>query len=60
MIYINCPRCGKRLFEGELGSTVKIKCGNCEKLYFTRVTSEEVIIKPKDKFAPNDGAVKTE
>ena len=56
MIYVNCPKCGKRLMEGEVGSTVKIKCGNCDKLYIARILPEEVIIKPKDKFAADDVA----
>lgn len=50
MIFINCPKCGKRLLEGEVGSTVKIKCCNCENLYFAKVLPDEIIIKPKDKF----------
>ena len=49
MLYINCPMCGKKLFEGEAGSNVKVKCGHCEKLFSVKLLIDEVIIKSKDK-----------
>ncbi len=54
MIYVNCPKCGKRLLEGEIGSNIRIKCGNCDKVYSAKILAEEVIIKPKDKFVAEE------
>lgn len=54
MIYINCPKCGKRLLEGDIGSNVRIKCCNCESIFSAQILSEGVLIKPKDKFAAEE------
>lgn len=39
MKYVNCPNCGRKLFEGENGSHIILKCSKCNKLY--EVTVEQ-------------------
>lgn len=37
---INCPVCGKLLCKADFGSGVEVKCHNCKKIVYTRVSTE--------------------
>lgn len=32
MTYVNCPKCGHKLLEGETGSKVQVKCNKCKSI----------------------------
>ena len=49
MIYVNCPRCGGRLLEGEEGSHVVIKCVKCNGLFEVVIKKEQIEISLRQK-----------
>lgn len=49
MKYVSCPICGSRLFEGEEGSHVIIKCVKCNKLFESLIHKEKIEILVKEK-----------
>lgn len=49
MKYINCPMCGSRLFEGEDGSHIVLKCGKCGRLFEASVEEGSVFVALRSK-----------
>lgn len=49
MKYVNCPNCGSKLFEGEEGSHIILKCSRCNKLFEAYIDSAHVVVNLKIK-----------
>lgn len=49
MKFVNCPVCGCKLFEGEDGSHIILKCSKCSKLFEATVESSSVIVLLRSK-----------
>lgn len=49
MKYVNCPNCGSKLFEGENGSHIVLKCSKCNKLYEATVEQSSVVVIVRNK-----------
>ena len=43
-MYVNCPKCGHRLLEGEKGSAVRIKCVKCALLCKVTVSENGIVV----------------
>ena len=42
MNYVNCPKCGHKLLEGEKGSCVNVKCNKCKSIIRVKIDSDTV------------------
>ena len=49
MKYINCPNCGCKLFEGDEGSHIILKCSKCNRLFEVTVDSSSIVVISKSK-----------
>lgn len=49
MKHINCPNCGCKLFDGDDGSHIIIKCCKCGKLFEATVNEDSVVVVLKSK-----------
>lgn len=49
MKYVNCPNCGSKLFEGENGSHIVLKCSKCNKLFEATVEQSSVVVILRNK-----------
>lgn len=48
--HINCPNCGSKLFDGDEGSHIILKCCKCNNLFEVTVDSSSVVVVAKSKF----------
>ncbi len=44
MTYVNCPKCGHKLLEGEDGSKVQVKCNKCKSIVNVSIQSSGVSV----------------
>jgi len=44
MIYVSCPKCGRKLLEGEKGSTVQVKCKKCNCLLHAELQECRIVL----------------
>ena len=49
MKHINCPNCGGKLFDGDEGSHVILKCCKCGNLFEVTVDSSSIVAVEKSK-----------
>lgn len=42
MNYVNCPKCGHKLLEGEKGSFVNVKCNKCKSIIQVKIDNETI------------------
>ena len=49
MRHINCPNCGCKLFDGDEGSHIIVKCCKCGKLFEATVDTDSVVVVLKSK-----------
>lgn len=49
MKYINCPNCGCKLFEGDEGTHIILKCSKCSKLFEVTVEPLSIVVISKSK-----------
>lgn len=49
MKYVNCPNCGSKLFEGEEGSHIILKCSKCNKLFEATIEMTSVSVRSRSK-----------
>ena len=49
MKHVNCPICGRKLFEGESGSHIIVKCCKCGELFESIIQNEQITIKSVKK-----------
>ena len=50
MKHVNCPNCGRKLFDGDEGSHVIVKCCKCGKLFEVTVEISSIVVVDKTKF----------
>ena len=55
MKYINCPNCGNKLFEGEEGSHIILKCTKCSKLFEATIERQRVVVTAKESLKEEKG-----
>lgn len=51
MKYIYCPQCGRKLLEGEEGSSVQVKCTKCGLLVKASIAASEINLTVKGNSA---------
>lgn len=42
MKFVNCPKCGHKLLEGENGSFVNVKCNKCKSIVSVKIQGDSV------------------
>lgn len=43
MKFVNCPQCGRKLLEGENGSSVTVKCNKCKSIVKVNLCADDSV-----------------
>lgn len=54
MKHVNCPNCGCKLFDGDEGSHVILKCCKCNKLFEVTIDTSSIVVTLKNKFKESE------
>lgn len=44
MVFVTCPKCGRKVCQAENGSTVKILCQKCRHTLMAEVADDKVLV----------------